>query len=125
VEVGVVLVCTEFVHLTQVVATQGHRIQSYSQAQSESIHRTRADQQNVRHPLPFIVVMAYSYWMNLDQYISCREAAQSLGVGMRRVQALIASGRLAALKIGRDWFIRPENLEAVRERKPGRPPKIL
>lgn len=44
-------------------------------------------------------------------------------VGVRFVQALIAAGRLAAQKIGRDWLIEEHALLAVAERKPGRPPR--
>lgn len=56
------------------------------------------------------------------------EAAKSLGVKVRRVQALIrqyqdTNGKkgLKAEKRGRDWYIEPGDLEAVRDRKPGYP----
>jgi excisionase family DNA binding protein len=51
------------------------------------------------------------------------EAAAALGVTPQRVRVLIATGRLKAQKVGRDWLIAPPALEAVRERKSGRPRK--
>jgi excisionase family DNA binding protein len=52
------------------------------------------------------------------------EAAAELGVTVRRVQALIGAGRLAASKVGRDWWITPAALDKVRVRPPrGRPRK--
>ena len=53
--------------------------------------------------------------------LTTKEAAGRLGVSVRRVQALIAAGRLPAQKIGRDWIIPEHALLAVAERKPGRP----
>ena len=47
------------------------------------------------------------------------EAATELGVSVRRVQALIRAGRLAATKAGRDWLIASKDLATVRERPPG------
>lgn len=55
--------------------------------------------------------------------LTAAAAAAELSVSVRRVQALIASGRLAAQKHGRDWIIEAAALDAVRERKPGKPPK--
>ncbi len=56
--------------------------------------------------------------MNL---LTTAEAAARLKISPRRVQALISAGRLAATKHGRDWLIEEHALEAVAERKPGRP----
>lgn len=56
--------------------------------------------------------------MNL---ISTTEAATRLGITPRRVVALIKSGRLPSQRIGRAHVIRPQDLELVRERAPGRP----
>lgn len=50
-------------------------------------------------------------------------AAERLGVSRRRVLAMIAAGRLRAVKVGNQWLIRPADLERVRDRKPGRPRK--
>lgn len=55
--------------------------------------------------------------------LTTQEAAERLGVSIRRVQALIQSGQLRAEKIGRDYIIREEDLEQVLNRKPGRPKK--
>jgi excisionase family DNA binding protein len=48
-------------------------------------------------------------------------AAVELGVTPGRVRAMIAAGRLKAIRAGRDWLIEPKALVAVRQRKPGRP----
>jgi excisionase family DNA binding protein len=40
-----------------------------------------------------------------------------------RVRALIESGRLKAVKIGGAWLIDPKDLDAVKDRKVGRPRK--
>jgi excisionase family DNA binding protein len=55
--------------------------------------------------------------------ITTTEAAAILQVSRRRVEALINAKRLPAEKIGRDWLIRPEDLELVKVRRPGRPPR--
>jgi excisionase family DNA binding protein len=52
-------------------------------------------------------------------------AAVKLGVTPGRVRAMIAAGRLQAIRAGRDWLIEPEALATVRDRKPGRPPQTL
>jgi excisionase family DNA binding protein len=57
----------------------------------------------------------------MDNLISTKEAAEKLGVSLRRVQALVTSGRLPAQKIGNSYVVRKEDLELVRERKAGRP----
>lgn len=53
--------------------------------------------------------------------LTTNEAATILNVTPRRVRALIRAGRLPAEKHGRDWAIKPEDLELVKVRKPGRP----
>jgi excisionase family DNA binding protein len=57
-------------------------------------------------------------------FYTTREAATSLGVTVRRVRALCASGRLHANKFGRDWLISESSLEAYVPRKTGRPKKV-
>jgi excisionase family DNA binding protein len=55
--------------------------------------------------------------------ISTNEAAEILGVTPRRVLALIESGKLPALKLGRFYALRREDLAQVTTYgKPGRPP---
>jgi len=56
--------------------------------------------------------------------IGTATVAQRLGVSQDRVRALIKAGRLPAKKLGRDWFIAPEDLALVKNRKPGRPKKL-
>lgn len=52
--------------------------------------------------------------------ISTAEAARRLGLTTtRRVVALIAAGRLPAVKLGRDWLIEESALAVVADRKPG------
>lgn len=56
--------------------------------------------------------------------ISTATAARRLQVTPARVRAMIASGRLPAVKVGRDWLIRTADLELVpdkADRRPGRP----
>ena len=53
------------------------------------------------------------------------EVAERLGVSIRRVQALIHSGRLPSQQFGRDHLIRESDLVLVADRKPGRPAKQI
>jgi excisionase family DNA binding protein len=56
--------------------------------------------------------------------LSTKEAAEKLGVSLRRVQQLITEGTLKANKVGRDYVITEKDLECVKVyKKPGRPPK--
>jgi excisionase family DNA binding protein len=55
--------------------------------------------------------------------LTTKEAALKLGVSVLRVQQLIWDGRLPAEKMGRDYFIKEEDLKLVEDRKPGRPRK--
>ena len=55
--------------------------------------------------------------------ISTTEAARRLGVTPNRVRALIEAKRLKAFKYGREWLIDPKDLDAVKDRKVGRPRK--
>ena len=57
--------------------------------------------------------------------IDTTEAARRLNVTPTRVRAMINSGRLKATKIGIVWMIDPKHLEAVKDRKVGRPRKVL
>lgn len=59
----------------------------------------------------------------MDNLISTKEAAEKLGISLRRVQALVTSGRLPAQKIGNSYVVKEADLELVRERKAGRPLK--
>jgi excisionase family DNA binding protein len=55
--------------------------------------------------------------------LSVKQAAAALGVNRQRVQQLIEAKRLPAEKVGAYYVIREIDLELVRERKAGRPPK--
>jgi excisionase family DNA binding protein len=55
--------------------------------------------------------------------LTTKEAAARLDVTVTRVQQLIAAGRLPAEKMGRDYFIKEDDLKLVKDRKPGRPKK--
>ena len=55
--------------------------------------------------------------------ISTAEAARRLGITPNRVRALIQAKRLKAFKYGREWLIDPKDLDAVKDRKVGRPRK--
>jgi excisionase family DNA binding protein len=61
--------------------------------------------------------------MKNDKLLSVKEAAQILGVNHQRVQALISQERLPAQKIGNSYVIKESDLELVKDRKTGRPPK--
>ena len=55
--------------------------------------------------------------------LTTKQAAERLGVSVRRVQALILSGDLAAMRLGREYAIEESALSGVKVyRKPGRPP---
>lgn len=57
----------------------------------------------------------------MNSLISTKEAAARLKISVRRVQALIASGRLPAEKIGNSFAIKESDLKSVNDRKNGRP----
>jgi excisionase family DNA binding protein len=59
----------------------------------------------------------------MKDLISSKEAAKKLGVSIRRVQALITSGKLPAQKIGNSYVVQEKDLELVKNRQPGRPPR--
>ncbi len=57
----------------------------------------------------------------MNSFMSTKEAAARLKISVRRVQALIASGRLPAEKIGNSFAIKESDLKSVNSRKNGRP----
>jgi excisionase family DNA binding protein len=64
------------------------------------------------------------YFAAMTELLSTAEAAESLGVSVRRVRQLIDEGKLPARQVGRDYVIEPAALDGVRVYgKPGRPPK--
>ncbi len=61
--------------------------------------------------------------MENDKLLSVKESAEILGVNRQRIQVLITDGRLPAQKIGNSYVIKESDLELVKDRKTGRPPK--
>jgi len=59
----------------------------------------------------------------MEKLLTTQEAGKILGVGRLRVRQLISSGRLPAMKFGRDWIISKDDLAKVANRKSGRPKK--
>lgn len=57
----------------------------------------------------------------MPSFLSVPQAADRLKVSARRVRALIASKRLPAQKIGRDWLINESDLKLISSRKSGAP----
>jgi excisionase family DNA binding protein len=55
--------------------------------------------------------------------LSVIETAERLGVSRWRVNQFINVGRLPAQKIGRSYVIKESDLELVKDRPTGRPPK--
>ncbi len=55
--------------------------------------------------------------------LTAQQVAERLGVTVRRVQAMVADGRLPATRFGRALVIRESDLSLVADRAPGRPPK--
>ncbi len=57
----------------------------------------------------------------MNSFIGTKEAAEKLGISVRRVQALITAGKLPAEKIGNSFAICEGNLKLLKGRKNGRP----
>lgn len=55
--------------------------------------------------------------------LTTQQAAEKLGVTIRRINALIQSGRLPAEKFGQVHMIKESDLKLVEDRKVGRPRK--
>lgn len=58
-------------------------------------------------------------WLR-GELLTSAEVAETLGVSLRRVQQL-ARSRGVGQQVGREWLFRPEDVEQMRDRKPGRP----
>jgi excisionase family DNA binding protein len=59
----------------------------------------------------------------MDELLTTQQVAERLGVTASRVRQMVADGALPATRMGRDNFIKVEDLKLVADRKPGRPPK--
>lgn len=67
----------------------------------------------------------YASFVNDEvKLLSVAEVAKKLGVTRARINQFINEGRLPAIRIGRSFAIKEENLSLVEERKVGRPSKI-
>jgi len=58
-----------------------------------------------------------------NNLISVTEAAKRLGVIRQRVFQLIKAGKLPAKMVGSQYVIQESDLELVKDRQTGRPPK--
>lgn len=56
----------------------------------------------------------------IRELMTTADVAAALGVTVGRVRQL-ARARGAGWEIGRDWLFRPEDVDALRDRRPGRP----
>lgn len=67
----------------------------------------------------------------MKEYLSTKEAAALIinthtgkrGISIAGVQQLIQRGVLPAKKWGRDWMIKPEDIDKIQNRSLGRPRK--
>lgn len=57
----------------------------------------------------------------MNSFIGTKEAAKRLRISIRRVQALIATGRLPAERIGNSFAIKESDLKVFSYRPNGRP----
>lgn len=57
----------------------------------------------------------------MKDFLTTEQVGALLGVNDSRVRQLIAAGRLPATKHGHVWLVRLTDVDAVRERKTGRP----
>jgi excisionase family DNA binding protein len=65
------------------------------------------------------------YYLRMNKLIGTKEAAEKLGIGLRRAQQLIELGTLPAQRIGRDYLIQEKDLSKVTiYGKRGRPKKV-
>jgi excisionase family DNA binding protein len=56
-------------------------------------------------------------------YLTTKETAEKLGVSAGRVRQMVLAGQLHAEKFGRELMISETDIQAVRNRKTGRPKK--
>jgi excisionase family DNA binding protein len=60
-----------------------------------------------------------------SNYVTCAEAANTLGFSHDHVRKLINQGRLKAEKLGRNWIIEKKNLDKIhRQRFPRHKEKV-
>jgi excisionase family DNA binding protein len=59
----------------------------------------------------------------MTTFYTTTQAAQYLGISVRRVRKLCETGKLRAEKFGKSWLIPKTALGIYKPGKPGRPPK--
>jgi hypothetical protein len=52
--------------------------------------------------------------------MTTKQAAAAIGIDRTRLTRL-ATARNVGWRVGREWLFRPEDIEALRDRRPGRP----
>jgi len=70
-----------------------------------------------------VIVLAMLNFFRMEDLLSTREAAEILEISDARVRQLIYAGKLPSQKIGQMNLIKKSDLELVKDRKTGRPPK--
>jgi excisionase family DNA binding protein len=66
----------------------------------------------------------YFIFESMNDFISIKTASEKLGLSIRRVQALITSGRLPAEKIGNSYVVREQSLKLAEDRPADRRSKL-
>ncbi len=72
-----------------------------------------------------VAALARDHYTNMIQgLVTVGKAAEMIGVSPRRVRALIQAGRIRAIRLGRCWYMRREDVLAfmAKPRKVGHPP---
>ncbi len=59
----------------------------------------------------------------LEGYLTTKEVAEELGVSVGRIKQLVAEKRLPAIKVGNTNLIKEADLNLIKDRPNGRPPK--
>ncbi|HEX8288047.1 MAG TPA: helix-turn-helix domain-containing protein [Pyrinomonadaceae bacterium] len=60
----------------------------------------------------------------MENLLTTKEVAERLGISDTRVRQMILNKQLPAQKFGHAHMVKESDLELVRERKAGRPPKV-
>jgi excisionase family DNA binding protein len=59
----------------------------------------------------------------IEGFLTTKEVAERLNISEGRVRQFIAEGRLPAQKVGQTNLVKESDLELVKDRQTGRPPK--
>lgn len=70
-----------------------------------------------------VIVFAMLNFLCMKDLLTTREAAEILNISDARIRQLIYAGRIPSQKIGQMNLIKKSDLELVKDRKTGRPPK--